>query len=261
MTVKRATKRPPAKPAPAKARKPPPTSARAAPEKNSTLLKNAGDKPARYKPPRAGIGRMKGVPNAITKTTREIIQAVIDGNASKVQGWLDRVATKNPAKAVSLFAKLAEYVIPKLQRTELSGHVTGLVKEVPAWEDVSPEEASRMYQEMIMGGKEGRPKVTLKHLPSVKPYVAPPRPEAVAVPRPRPKVEVLRPAGLPLPEDVPHGTRAQDVEEAEFSPSHSGECTPIVDSACCFCRQLWAKNLEAAQDEALRAQRPPQVIT
>jgi hypothetical protein len=242
-------KRPNAQSAAKKGPKAPRSSQRAAPEKNSTLLKNAGDKPARYKPPRAGIGRVKGVPNAITKTTREIIQAVIDGNAPKVKGWLDRVAAKNPAKAVSLFAKLAEYVLPKLQRSEVSAHITnGGVKELPAWEDVSPVEAMRIYQEMVQAGKDS---FQIKHMPSVNPYVAPPKPEAIAAPPPRPRQEFIPAAEPPRrPENL-----------LVLEPVHDGDHQPVQDAKCAFCRQLWVKQREAAEDARLRHQRPPQVLT
>jgi hypothetical protein len=229
-------------------RKAPPKRPTAAPEKNSTLLKNAGDKPARYKPVNAGKGRVKGVPNAITKSAREIFQAFIEGNATKVQELWDRVARKSPAKALSIYAKLAEFIIPKLQRTELSGQLNhGLVR--PAYEDVSPEEAARMYMEMI-----GMPAGTIiERLPSVKPYVAPPKEPALPPPpaldtAPRPK-----PA---QPEPAPQPRRPENVLVLE--PVHPGDHEPIADAKCAFCRQLWVR---CQEDELLRGQRAPQVIT
>jgi hypothetical protein len=71
-----------------------------------------------------------------------------------------------------------------------------------------------------------------KHKAEAAKKLEPPLP-----PPPRPEVEVLRPAGLPLPEDVPHGTKAKDVEDAVLV------------------------NPEAALDEVLRVQRPPRVLT
>jgi hypothetical protein len=123
MSTARATKRPNGQPSPAKVRQAHATSARAAPKKITTLLKNGEPKPPRKKPCNAGKGRVKGVPNAVTKSAREIFQAFVEGNASKVQELWDRVARKNPAKALQIYAKLAEFVLPKLQRTELSGQV------------------------------------------------------------------------------------------------------------------------------------------
>lgn len=266
MSTAKATKRPPAKPAPAKARQAPRSSARAAPKKNCTLEKNA-DGPARRNAAltNAGKGRAKGVPNAVTKTAREIFQAFVECNALKLQELFDRVAKKSPAKALSIYAKLAEFVIPKLQRTELSGHVTSGEKEYPAYEDVSPEEAMRMYQEMIQAGKND-PGYIMTHRPSVSPYVAPPRPESAPLPRPAQEFmpAPARPEGpLSRSESAPEDAESVDPETnvLVILPKHDGEHRPIVDSKCPWCRKLWQERQRANEDELLRVQRPPQVIT
>jgi hypothetical protein len=260
MSTTKATKRPVAKPAPMKARQAPPTSARAAPKKNTSLEKNS-DGPARRNAAltRAGKGRPKGVPNAITKTAREIFSAFIEGNALKLQELFDRVAKKSPAKALSIYAKLAEFVIPKLQRTELSGELNHTVKEVPAYEDMSPEEAMRIYMETVHNTN-----ATFKHLPSVKPYVAPPRPEIAAPLRPAQEfmpapVRPSRPESQP--EDAETVEPGPETNVTLILPRHDGEHRPIVDSKCGFCRKLWVEAQKAAQDEVLRAQRPPRVVT
>jgi hypothetical protein len=240
----------------AKARQAPPTRPRAAPEKNSTLLKNADDKPARYKPVNAGKGRVKGVPNAVTKSAREIFQAFIEGNAARVQELWDRVARKSPAKALVIYAKLAEFIIPKLSRAEIDAHLTA-ERVYPAIQDMSPEEATRVYMEMMVG-RDGKGNANITFAPSVKPYVAPPKepappspPAAATAPRPAP-------AQPELPE-LPEQRRPKNVLVLE--PAHPGEHQPIADSKCGFCRQLWADAKEQALDEALRHQRAPRVVT
>jgi uncharacterized protein YbjT (DUF2867 family) len=69
-------------------------------------------------PPNAGKGRPPGTPNKATATVREAIALFAEQNVGKLQGWLDRVATRDPAKAADLFARVLEYHIPKLARTE-----------------------------------------------------------------------------------------------------------------------------------------------
>lgn len=66
-------------------------------------------------------GQGKRGPNKATKEAREAIAAFVDGNADRLQGWLDEVAAKDPEKAFGLFMALVEYHVPKLARTELTG--------------------------------------------------------------------------------------------------------------------------------------------
>lgn len=74
-------------------------------------------------------GRKKGVPNKATTEFRETVRKLLDDNREKVAIWLDKVAEgdgpdlpPNPARALELLTKLAEYAAPKLSRTE---HVGG----------------------------------------------------------------------------------------------------------------------------------------
>ena len=69
---------------------------------------------------REGAGRTKGVQNKVTKETREAFKEFVETNQEQFQGWIDRVAETNPAKAIELVSNLAEYVLPKLSRTELT---------------------------------------------------------------------------------------------------------------------------------------------
>lgn len=73
----------------------------------------------RRKPPSAGRGRRKGEINKVTRDVREIIAKVAEKNGGKLSGWLDRVARKNPARAIDLYLRMIEYHIPKLSRQEI----------------------------------------------------------------------------------------------------------------------------------------------
>lgn len=68
-----------------------------------------------------GKGRKPGVPNKATASAREAIGRFVDGNAHKLQEWLDRIAEESPEKAFTLFQSVVEYHVPKLARTELTG--------------------------------------------------------------------------------------------------------------------------------------------
>lgn len=71
---------------------------------------------------KGGPGRPKGLPNKATAAAREAIARFVDGNADRLQGWLDQIAEeKGPQAAFDCFSSLLEYHVPKLQRTETTG--------------------------------------------------------------------------------------------------------------------------------------------
>lgn len=66
-------------------------------------------------------GRAKGTPNRATADVREAIATLLQSNVEHMSGWLTQVAADDPGKALDLVVKLAEYHIPKLARSEVSG--------------------------------------------------------------------------------------------------------------------------------------------
>lgn len=92
---------------------------------DSTKVVRATGKP---KPPRAGMGRPKGSVNKATKEFRETVTRLLEDNADNVGLWLAEVAQDDPAKALDLLSKLAEFAAPKLSRQELTGPDGGAVQ-------------------------------------------------------------------------------------------------------------------------------------
>ncbi len=78
----------------------------------------------RPKPPNAGKGRVKGVPNKATADVRAAIAAFAEANVGKLQEWLDRIAKDEPARAADLFVRVLEYHVPKLSRSTIDGELT-----------------------------------------------------------------------------------------------------------------------------------------
>jgi len=72
----------------------------------------------------AGPGRPAGSPNRATAVIRETFATLAEANHSRLQEWLDRVANESPRQAIDLYLRLAEFVLPKLQRVDWSAEVT-----------------------------------------------------------------------------------------------------------------------------------------
>lgn len=71
--------------------------------------------------PKPHVGRKAGVPNKVTQQFRESISILLEQNAENYAIWLQQVASDDPAKALDLITRLAEYAAPKLSRTEYVG--------------------------------------------------------------------------------------------------------------------------------------------
>jgi len=67
---------------------------------------------------------------------REMIASFIDGNASRLNDWLEEVYTQDgPRAAFSCFSDLIEYHVPKLARNEVTGPDEGPVELVISWQE------------------------------------------------------------------------------------------------------------------------------
>lgn len=69
---------------------------------------------------------------------REAIAAFVDGNAPRLQGWLDDIAADEkhgPKVAFDCVMSLLEYHVPKLARTEHVGDGGGPLRIVASQDD------------------------------------------------------------------------------------------------------------------------------
>lgn len=62
---------------------------------------------------RAGMGRKPGATNKITRSVKACVAEFVEHNMDGAQALYDRVAKKNPAMALELLARFAEFVLPK----------------------------------------------------------------------------------------------------------------------------------------------------
>ena len=81
-------------------------------------------------------GRVKGTPNKVNREFRETVRKLLDDNADNVGTWITQVAQghgenkADPAKALDLLAKLAEFAAPKLGRIEHTGKDGGPMESI-----------------------------------------------------------------------------------------------------------------------------------
>ncbi len=73
-------------------------------------------------------GRKKGTPNKTATEIREAFQLLVTMKLPNLSKWIDEVAENNPEKALDIIAKYSEFVLPKLQRSEINGSI--LIKKM-----------------------------------------------------------------------------------------------------------------------------------
>lgn len=69
-------------------------------------------------------GSRKGIPNKTTAEIRDAFEMLLHDNLDNMKVWLSDVAQEDPERALNIIVKMAEFIVPKLQRTELKAEVT-----------------------------------------------------------------------------------------------------------------------------------------
>ena len=69
-------------------------------------------------------GRKAGTPNKTSIEIRQAFNELISSKLPELSKWLDQVAKDNPEKALDIIIKFSDFIIPKLQRTEIKGNFT-----------------------------------------------------------------------------------------------------------------------------------------
>jgi hypothetical protein len=66
-------------------------------------------------------GRKKGSTNLVTADIKERFKLFVENNLDNIQTDYDTLRMENPKAALDFMKDLAEFVVPKLARTELTG--------------------------------------------------------------------------------------------------------------------------------------------
>lgn len=69
-------------------------------------------------------GSRKGVPNKATQEIRQAFELLMTDNLDNMKIWLSDVANEDPERALNIMIKMAEFIVPKLQRTDIKAEVT-----------------------------------------------------------------------------------------------------------------------------------------
>ena len=82
------------------------------------------------------MARPKGTPNKATAEAREAIARLVDGNARRLELWLDEIYENKGAEAAwRCMMDVIEYHVPKLSRQEHTGKDDGPIKLEVSWRD------------------------------------------------------------------------------------------------------------------------------
>jgi hypothetical protein len=70
-------------------------------------------------------GRPKGAENKLTKAARDVFIETLEGQVDNIQDAFDKVLKDSPARYLDLFAKYAQYFVPKKTETDIKGELRG----------------------------------------------------------------------------------------------------------------------------------------
>ena len=97
----------------------------------------------------AGKKSKRGTNNQL-KEIREVYHDILNNNTNNIQGWFDKIAEENPAKALELMLKLGSYVIPKPKTIEITAPQEDITVIRPAdyskWSDEDLTEIIELHE-------------------------------------------------------------------------------------------------------------------
>lgn len=84
-------------------------------------------------------GRPVGSKNVVTGDFKAAVANLINNRGDDLNDWIERIAAKNPARAVDCIVALAEFSQPKLSRVTHTGDVNEPVFFKQVEDDIPPD--------------------------------------------------------------------------------------------------------------------------
>jgi hypothetical protein len=141
-----------------------------------------------------GPGRPRGLKNAITRDLRTVITEFVQHNIGDAQLLYNRVKRRNPERALRILSELADFALPRLNRTELT--VTPPAEEREPITVSNASDAAEVYEAMMWGTTPAT-EMVIQREPAALP----------APPEPSPPVQEATPvtprAPAPHPIEIP----------------------------------------------------------
>ena len=88
----------------------------------------------------------------MNREIREAFQTLISNNLPQMEVWLEKVGEENPEKALMILAKFAEFVLPKLSRSDIPMEEKEPEVKID-WSKLS--DTSLQELDKALGGSEG----------------------------------------------------------------------------------------------------------
>jgi hypothetical protein len=85
-------------------------------------------------------GKPKGALNKDTADLKEALNVLMYENRDKPKEWIEKIAEKDPERALRLLIDLMEYVIPKLARREHTGDIRQKIETTLIFKNFSKDE-------------------------------------------------------------------------------------------------------------------------
>ena len=88
-------------------------------------------------------GRPKGAENNITKDSRKLFLETLEGQSEHIAEAFEKVRKESPSKYLDLFAKYAQYFVPKMTENKIDANVETVHNILNLGTGIDPNETTK----------------------------------------------------------------------------------------------------------------------